>query len=97
MSGWNSGFHRAKCARATDPPSPWADRRQLRSLLRRVYERFPDAILALSYRSDGVPSPAEIEQDLGAVRGEVRVHDAGEYQYVLSTNRRSRELLFVAR
>jgi len=79
-----------------DPPSPWADRRQVRGLLQRVYDRFPGAILALSYRSDGVPSPAVIEQDLRAVRGEVRVHDAGEYQYVLSTNRRSRELLFVA-
>ena len=79
-----------------EPPSPWADRRQIRQQLRRVYDRFPGAVLALSYRSDGVPAADELQADLRAVRGQVQVHDAGEYRYALSTNRRSREYLFIA-
>lgn len=82
--------------RMSDPPSGWADRRLIRGLLRRVYRRFPQAVLALSYRSDGVPLPEELLADLKTARGEVQIHDAGSYHYALSTNRRSRELLFVA-
>jgi len=94
---WGARIDRgSRNLRFADAPSPWADRRRLRALLRRVFEHHRSSILALSYRSDGVPSPEEIEADLRAVRGAVQIHDAGEYQYVLSTNRRSRELLFVA-
>lgn len=82
--------------RMEGPPNPWSRRRRIRELLRSVYRRHRRAILALSYRSDGVPSPDELLADLRSVRGEVAVHDAGAYRYVLSTNRRSRELLFVA-
>jgi len=88
--------HGTRNLRMASPASGWADRRRIRELLRRVYERFPGAVLALSYRSDGVPSPDELRDDLRRVRGKVQVHDAGSYHYVLSTNRRSRELLFVA-
>ena len=82
--------------RMNEPPSGWADRRRIRGLLRRVYDRFPRSVLALSYRSDGVPTAEELLSDLREARGEVQVHDAGSYHYVLSTNRRSRELLFIA-
>lgn len=95
--GWSSRIDRqSRNLRMSDPPSPWADRRQIRGLLRQVYARFPRALLALSYRSDGTPHPEDLLADLRKARGEVQVHDAGEYRYVLSTNRRSRELLFVA-
>jgi len=82
--------------RMSDPPSPWADRRRIRDLLQAVVARFPRAVIALSYRSDGIPIPEDLEADLRSARGQVQVHDAGEYAYALSTNRRSRELLFVA-
>ena len=82
--------------RMADPPNPWSRRRRIRELLQGVYHRHPRAILALSYRSDGVPSPDELLTDLRSERGEVSVHDAGAYRYALSTNKRSRELLFVA-
>ncbi len=97
LDAWPERIDRASRNRhMNEPPSPWADRRQIRRQLRRVYARFPDAVLALSYRSDGVPAADELQADLKAVRGEVQVHDAGEYRYALSTNRRSREYLFIA-
>ncbi|MDP7111065.1 MAG: DNA adenine methylase [Myxococcota bacterium] len=76
--------------------SPWGDARRIRELLVTLYRRHPHAKLVLSYRSDGVPDPDELAADLRAIRGELTVHDAGTYRYALSTNRRSRELLFVA-
>jgi len=88
--------HETRNLRMRGLPSEWADRRRIRGLLRSVYERFPRAVLALSYRSDGVPTAEDLREDLRRVRGHVQVHDAGSYHYVLSTNRRSRELLFVA-
>ena len=96
-AGWPARVDRStRNRRMSAEPSPWSRRARIRELLRSVYRRFPGAILALSYRSDGVPSPDELLADLRAVRGEVAVHDAGTYRYALSTNKRSRELLFVA-
>ncbi len=96
-AGWPARVDReTRNRRLCDVPSPWRRRQRIRELLRALYRRHPRAILALSYRSDGVPSPEELEVDLRAERGEVTVYDAGSYRYVLSTNRRSRELLFVA-
>ncbi len=96
-SSWPSRVDRtSRNLRFADPPSPWSSRRRVRALLREVFARHRGAILVLSYRSDGVPAPEELEADLRAARGSVVVHDAGAYQYALSTNRRSRELLFVA-
>jgi adenine-specific DNA-methyltransferase len=82
--------------RLAGPTSPWSQQRSIRALLREACARFPDAVLALSYRSDGVPDPEDLLKDLRSVRGEVEQFDAGSYPYVLSTNRRSRELLFIA-
>ena len=96
-SGWPARLDRAsKNLRLAGPPSPWASKRRIRSLLSQIYARFPDAVIALSYRSDGIPDPEELLADLRAVRGEVQQYDAGAYSYVLSTNRSSHELLFVA-
>jgi len=95
--GWPARVdHSTRNLRMSGSPSPWSRRARIRGLLRSVYRRFPRSILALSYRSDGIPSPEDLLSDLRAERGEVAVHDAGAYRYVLSTNRRSRELLFLA-
>ncbi len=96
-AGWPSRLDRAsRNLRLAGPPCPWSQRRRIRALLRETCARFPGATLALSYRSDGVPDPDDLLQDLRRERGEVEQFDAGSYSYVLSTNRRSRELLFVA-
>ncbi len=96
-AGWPSRIDReSRNLRLRGSPSPWIDGRRVRSLLRALFHRHRSSVIALSYRSDGIPDPEDIERDLRAVRGQVSVHDAGSYQYALSTNRRSRELLFVA-
>lgn len=94
---WPAKLDRAsRNLRLAGPPSPWSQRRHIRALLRETCARFEGAVLALSYRSDGVPDPEDLLRDLKRARGEVEQFDAGSYSYVLSTNRQSRELLFVA-
>lgn len=78
------------------PTSPWNDRSRVVGLLDALCDRHRQAVLVVSYRSDGVPSPEELLALLRRHRPRVAVHDTGGYQYVLSTNRESREMVFVA-
>lgn len=76
--------------------SPWTDPKHVAGALRQLFERFADSILAMSYRSDGVPSRTELIRIMKRIKPRVHVHTPSQrYQYVLSTNRHSTELLLI--
>ncbi len=77
-------------------PSPWHQPKRIQQVLGETIDHFRHSILAISYRSDGIPSPQEIERLLGRHKARVRIARYGRYRYVLSTNRRAEELLFIA-
>ena len=79
------------------PVSPWSDRRTDSSRVRQLFEPYADSIIVVSYRSDGIPSLTDLTQLLREFKTDVRVHRAGSYQYALSTNRQSEEIVIVAR
>ena len=58
-------------------------------------ERYADSILVTSYRSDGIPSVSELERAMRRVKRRVRTVVYDRYQYALSTNRKSREVLLI--
>lgn len=60
-----------------------------------LFARFADSILVVSYRSDGVPTIEELAGLLRRYKGKVRVSAYGDYQYALSTNKRSKEMLLI--
>ncbi len=74
---------------------PWADPATCCEMFRRLFDRFRDSILAFSYRSDVLPSIDELAGMLRNVKRHVRVTDGPQYQYALSTNRRTREVLLI--
>jgi 16S rRNA G966 N2-methylase RsmD len=76
-------------------PNPWCDPRRCRERFARLFERFGNAVLVVSYRSDGIPSIDELAEMLRRVKRTVRVCDLRSYQYALSTNRRNREVLLI--
>jgi adenine-specific DNA-methyltransferase len=76
--------------------SEWTDKRAIYSGFDRLFKRYGDSILAVSYRSDGIPSEAELIAALRKYKKEVTVYRFGSYKYVLSTNSRSQEILLVA-
>ena len=74
---------------------PWSDAHSCNEMFRRLFDRFRNSMLVVSYRSDGMPAVDELEQLLTEVKPCVRRVEGRSYQYVLSTNRRSREVLLI--
>lgn len=76
-------------------PQPWTDRRRIHAAFAEVFERFRGSTLVVSYRSDGIPTAEELETMLRTLKRRVQVI-ATSFQYALSTQRETRELLFIA-
>ncbi len=74
---------------------PWSDPQRCEEMFRKLFARYQDSILAVSYRSDGIPSIDELAIMLRNVKERVRIIDGPLYQYALSTNSRSREVLLI--
>lgn len=75
--------------------NPWTDPARSLDAFRRVFDRFRNSTLVVSYRSDGIPTIDELERALREVKSDVRVVELERRQYVLSTRRHSREMLLV--
>ncbi|MFY2563132.1 DNA adenine methylase [Corallococcus terminator] len=75
--------------------TPWTQPSRIGSAFEAVFERWKDSILVVSYRSDGVPSIEELKRLLQRHKRKVTVR-ARDYQYALSTNQTSREVLLIA-
>lgn len=87
---FSTKHRRLKCQ-----PSEWTDKNRIHNAFEHVLERYRDSIIVVSYRSDGIPAEAELASMLGRYKRDVRVEHYGHYQYVLSTNSKSKELLFI--
>jgi len=74
---------------------PWSDPRLCGEMFRKLFARYRNSILIVSYRSDGIPSIDELAKVLRLVKRRIRVIDGPLYQYALSTNPRSREVLLI--
>jgi adenine-specific DNA methylase len=86
---------RSKHKRLKPRPSEWTDKTKIRQAFDRLFERYRNSMLVVSYRSDGIPSEEELVSLLKKYKPNVRVVHFGQYQYVLSTNDESKEVLLV--
>jgi adenine-specific DNA-methyltransferase len=86
---------RSRHLRLVRQPNEWTDKRRVHAAFERLFHRFRESILVVSYRSDGIPSEDELVSMLRQVKGNVRVKYFGQYQYVLSTNAKSKEILLI--
>lgn len=89
--------YRSKHRRLKRKPSPWTDKTRILDAFDRLFTQFEDSILLVSYRSDGIPSIAELKALLQQRKPSVTVHYYGQYQYALSKNRQSREVLLIGK
>jgi len=76
---------------------PWSDPGRCTEMFRKLFALYRDSIIVVSYRSDGIPSIDELAKMIGRVKRRTRVIDGSSYQYALSTNSRSREVLLIGR
>lgn len=61
-----------------------------------ICRKWPQSILIMSYRSDGLPTPAEAAEVLRQGGRAVEIHSAGEYKYALSRTNTNEELFLVS-
>ena len=76
--------------------SIWTDKNLIHNAFDKLFNKFKDSILVVSYRSNGIPSDAEIVALLKKYKKEVEEVKRKDYKYVLSNND-SEELLFIAK
>ena len=94
--GWASRIdYRSKHRRLAPVSNPWTRSETNLDAFRSVFERFAGSILVVSYRSDGLPTPQQLSDLLGEFTTSVRRVCKDRYQYALSTNRSSQELLLI--
>ena len=73
----------------------WTDPKRIRGAFDRLFRRYQDGIIVVSYRNDGIPSEQHLVSLLRRYKSNVRVEYFGQYKYVLSTNSKSKEMLLV--
>jgi len=93
---WDKQIDRkSKHHRLRPLPNEWTDKKRIHSAFDRLFKRFQDGIIVVSYRSDGIPSESELASLLKRYKSKVRIEHFGQYKYVLSTNTDSKELLMI--
>ncbi len=85
----------SKHHRLNPRPDKWADKKRIHSAFDELFKRFQNSIIVVSYRSDGIPSVSELSSLLGQYKNNVQLEHFGQYQYVLSTNSESEEILLI--
>lgn len=73
----------------------WIDKQRIYRAFEKVFERHADSILVVSYRSDGIPSESELIRLLARFKSDVRIERFRNYQYALSKNKTSNEILLI--
>jgi adenine-specific DNA methylase len=87
--------HRLKHKGLTRVRSEWTDKRKIQSAFDRLFAKFRDSILVVSYRSNGIPSVAELVALLQKYKTRVSKVETRDYQYALSRNP-AQEVLMIA-
>jgi len=85
----------SKHRRLLPQKSDWTDKKRIYSAVDRLFRKFADSHLVVSYRSDGIPSESDLIALLKKYKRHVRVEHYGQYKYVLSTNGESKEVLLI--
>lgn len=75
--------------------NPWCDKNKISEAFESLFSHFSDSTLAISYRSDGIPTIDELVAMLKKHYGTVIVNESCDIKYVLS-KAMSKEVLLVA-
>lgn len=85
----------SKHRRLIPQSNEWTDKKRIYGAFERLFQRYRNSILVVSYRSDGIPSESALVHLLERYKPTVRVEHFGRYQYVLSKNTKSTEMLLI--
>ena len=77
---------RSKHRRIKHNKPVWCDKNKIYIAFNKLFEKFQDASIVVSYRSDGIPSIESLKRILKRYKPVVREVRYGDYKYVLSNN-----------
>lgn len=86
---------RSKHRRLKTKANRWTDKHQIHQAFDDLFAHFRASMLVVSYRSDGIPSQDDLMQLMKKYKANVRITYYGHYQYALSTNKKSQEILLI--
>ena len=86
--------YRTKHRRLKGNGSVWIDKKRIHLAFGRLFEKFKDSVLVVSYRSDGIPSIEEIKNLMMKYNLSIVELRRTNYKYVLSNNH-SEEVLLI--
>lgn len=96
-SNWSEMIdYRTKHKRLKGNGSVWIDKNRIHSAFDKLFEKFRNSILVVSYRSDGIPSIEEIENLMKKYKPNIEELKRRNYKYVLSNNH-SEEVLLIGK
>lgn len=87
--------YKSKHLRLIRQQNVWNDSGSIRQAFEQLFTQFRNSIMAISYRSNGIPSINEIVEMLENLGKNIRIYQSGDIKYVLST-KHSNEILIVA-
>jgi len=87
--------HKSKHRRLIPRQNDWSNKNRIYTAFDRLFNKYKESIMVVSYRSDGIPSEFELVSLMKKYKQNVRVEHFGQYKYVLSNNTESRELLII--
>ena len=88
--------HKTKHRKLKGRNSDWTDNNKILAAFDRLFYKFKDSILAISYRSDGIPAIDELMIILKKYKADVEEVKRRSHKYVLSTNH-SEEVLLIGK
>ena len=87
---------RTKHNRLKGNGSVWGNKDQIHAAFDRLFRKFQDSILVVSYRSDGIPLIEDLEDLMRKYKPTIEEVRRKNYKYVLSTNH-SEEVLLIGK
>jgi len=85
--------HHTKNKRLKGNGSSWVDKTKIHESFDKLFNKFKDSILVISYRADGIPSIDDLISILKKYKSSVKELKRRSYKYVLSTNNTEEVLL----
>jgi len=94
---WNSNIdYNSKHLRLFRQPNVWSSTETIYHAFKILFSHFSHCTMAISYRSNGIPSINELVDTLSELGKKVEIYRSNDIKYVLST-KRSTEVLIVAK
>lgn len=96
-SSWDSLVdYQTQNRRFKNGKSVWSNKNEIHAAFDKLFKKFQDSILVISYRADGIPSIEELISILRKYKSKVIEVQRKKYKYVLSQNH-SEEVLLIGK